>query len=304
MIALSLVSPAIADTVNVSLNGYGSGGSACNGPYAPEQSFGSGNLTGTTYLSYTGSGVGLEDGAPPNCTPSPIIGHFNASGVAEQGYLQAYAEADGSAEMNFGSGNITVGYQDTFNSISGGTYLFTFVLSTAISASPVCDGGGGGGVSAYVVYNTTFSAGNTFGRVTWNQSDCQPNAPVNVYGSYTQINPYEVVFPVSLSPGASFLITSTLQAFGGVPAFNGNGSSSDVAVLDVTGMNGATWSASSGSTYDASPLPEPGGWMTMAMGFVLLFPARASWARMAGSASGRRLPACPTNAPSPSSQRR
>lgn len=262
LIAMSLASPAIASTYNVSISGYGEGGSACNGPYASEQSFGSGNLSGTTRLSYIGSGVGLEDGAPPNCTPSPVIGHFSASGLAEQGLLQASAAADGSANMNFGFANITVGYQDTFTSISGGTYLFTFALSPAVTANPVCEGGG---VSAYVVYNTYFSAGNTFARVTWDQSDCQPNAPVGVYGAYTQINPYEVLLPVTMGPNQSFLITSSLQAFGGVPTYNGTASSSDIAVLDVTAVNGATFSTASGSAYNAQ-LPEPAAWMMMVFG--------------------------------------
>jgi hypothetical protein len=275
LIAILLAAPGIASTVNVTINGYGEGGSACNGPYAPEQSFGSGNLTGTTHLTYSGSGVGLEDGAPPNCTPSPIIGHFSASGLAEQGLLQASAHTDGDAEMNFGFANITVGFQDTVTSISGGTYLFTFGLSTAWSVLPVCDGGGGGGVSTYVVYNTTFSTGNTFARVSWNQSDCQPNAPVSVYGAYTQINPYEVVVPVTMSAGGSFLISSTLQAFAGIPTYNTSSSSVDTGTLEIAGVNGATFSTASGSSY-AAALPEPAGWAVTALGFVILLARRGS----------------------------
>jgi hypothetical protein len=263
--ALLLASPAMASGVSLSV--YGNGGGACYQPYAGEESFGSGNLSGSTYLSYSGSAIGFDNTYPGGCPNSPIEGHWSASGTAEPGLLKASAHADGELQTNFGFGDATVNYSDTFTAISGGTYLLTFTLDGSLSASPACPGG----VTTDMDFTTYLSAGNTFGRITWDSSDCSPNTPVNVYGNYTLINPDEVVFPVYEPAGGSFNISGGLHVHAGLGGYNATDDASygDTAILDITGQNGATYSMASGVTYDATDAPEPATWLLAA--FALYF---------------------------------
>ena len=254
----------------VTLSGHGGAGDACTGIYQAEEGFGSGNLSAASFLTYAGSAVGLDNGWPGGgCAASPVFAHVSASGSAQPGLLRADAAADmESVALLSASSDIIVTYFDKFTSITGGTYLFTFSFNGSLSATPACPGS----ALSRVVYDTTLAANLVFSRVNWTEDSCTPNAPVQVYGGYTLINSDTVQVTVGMARGGTVTVSSSLEAKASAGlGQSGEANFSDTAVLDVVGLNGATYSTASGVVYDATDAPEPESWALLVCSLGVVF---------------------------------
>ena len=277
---LLFCTPALADSFGVSLNAEGAAGDACSGIYKTDETITTGGtLQAASYLQGSYSAVGFDNGypnaPPPNdtatgCQYSPVFAHIGASGVAQLGQLEAGANADmentGVLQANSA---ITTGWDDTFTAVTGGTFELTVGLNAGVNASPSCPAGNN---LAAVTYSVTERGPfQQVDQANWDVTDCNPSAAPTGVGSYTIVNNGTVDLFVTLDAGQTFTVNASLEARAGA-GFNqsADADASDTAIVDVVGLNGATYSSASGTTYDLSDTPEPESWALVCCGLVAL----------------------------------
>jgi hypothetical protein len=155
---------------------------------------------------------------------SPAFAHVKDSGTAALGVLMASASADmETVGLLQAAGSIGDGFFDTITSVTGGTYLVTFVLNASESGSSP-----GGGQSSVLNASATVTGAFLFQEYAhWNNTDCtgctapyQTFGPVDVINvdviNVDVINSYTVELPVTLSAGDSFGVNASLYAGAGV----------------------------------------------------------------------------------------
>src|SRR5580698_2148403 len=197
---LLLCAPAAASSFGVSLSARGGAGDACaSQPYINNEGFSSGSLSGSYSVSYSGSAVGYDNSypypqpGPEGCQYSPAFANVSASGTAALGILRASASSDmGDVGLVSANADIAEGFNDSFTSLTGGTYVFTFNLNAIMTASPACPGGNGNTRVVYSVGTTGFN-GEVDADADWSYSECTGNTgPYQTYGDANVINPDKV----------------------------------------------------------------------------------------------------------------
>lgn len=276
----------------VSLDSHGAAGDACIGTYAAEEAFGSGSLNSSTFVQYSGSAVGLDNGwpGPPGsnltgCQFSPVFAHVSGSGEAQPGLLRASASADMETVGLIQAGADTfVSYFDTLT-LGGGTYLFTFTFTGDLSATPSCPGGNAATAAIYNVQLTGIHG--IIDRGFWSNNECSPDSPPSTnFGGGLLINNHTLQYTISASAGSTVGVSASLEARAGA-GFNQSAVADfgSTAILDVTGVNGATYSSDSGTVFNFQDSPEPASWLLAVCGLASIFIARAVYSR-AGADGG------------------
>jgi hypothetical protein len=164
----------------------------------------------------------LIDPTASGCLFSPVFANVATSGTAALGVLEASASADMTSPLIQAGANITVGWSDTFTTLSGGTYLLTFNLNVYDSVSPsLCPGGNP--LTRVIYGNEVLIAGTNYtGLADWDYNDCNASTQEPyAYGS-TALNNDTVPVTLSLGAGATFTVSSSLELEAGA----GSGESS------------------------------------------------------------------------------
>ncbi len=194
----------------------------------------------------------------------------SASGGAALGSLGISAMASTFGAVIGAGGSITASWNDTFTAVNGGNFLMTVNFSDSLSGACLL-GGAGGTASDYFRANGVFEQAEI---ASWNNSTCSPNAAPYLYGNTNQLSYGEVQLTIYAPAGTSFTVSETAQVQVntgyGQPMYYGESASASVAdPFTIVGLDGATYTSASGTTYDA---PEPPSlvWFCAALGLLVV----------------------------------